>query len=96
MEMVVYKYSLTGEDCIIKMNEGAHVLHLGLQQHPMGDDLCIWACVDPTKPLVPRRFVTRGTGQKFSTPLLGVTHIGTVQQEKNGGEYVWHVFEVHE
>lgn len=96
MEHIVYKYSLTSDDCIIEMPGGAHVLHLGLQRHPAGDDLCIWACVRPEEPKVKRRFKTIGTGYPFDTPRLGVTHVGTVQHDKGGTEFVWHVFEVHE
>jgi hypothetical protein len=52
-------------------------------------ELMLWALVEPTSPLRPKKFAVHGTGH--SVP-AGEKYIGTAQMA--GGELVWHVFEV--
>lgn len=81
----IYKYTLPLADAtVLQMPDGAKVLSVQIQAR----QICLWAMVDPSHPLVGRSFSIRGTGQ----PILwdNDTYIGTVQLDG----FVWHIFEV--
>lgn len=83
--MTVWKFALALADYqAVNMPEGAEILHLGEQ----GDDLFLWARVDPERPNKTRYFTVVGTGHiaPKSSPF-----VGTVLTR--GGSFVWHVFE---
>jgi hypothetical protein len=84
--MVIWKYELESEDGEqpLRLPVKAQILAVQMQ----GEDLCIWALVDPAETKMRDHTVlVIGTGR---TCEIGSIHkyIGTVQD----GEYVWHVF----
>lgn len=83
--MTIYKYGLEDEVCTVQMPEGAKVL----SAHVQNGSICIWALVDPSKPMVLRTFKVIGTGWKIEDTQL--EFIGTVLLES--GRLVFHVFE---
>lgn len=90
--MTIYKYGLEDEVCTVQMPEGAKVL----SAHAQNGSVCIWALVDPSKPIVLRTFKVIGTGWKieepeFGSPMTQLEFIGTVLLES--GRLVFHVFE---
>lgn len=68
---------------IVSMPEGAQILTAQMQ----GDQLCLWATVNPHAPAEPRIIRVFGTGHQ----IVGKTvkYIATVQHSG----YVWHIFE---
>ena len=81
----IWKYVLQPE-CTIEMPGGAQVLAVREQ----GQDICLWALVDPSAEKVERRFVGFGTGHDVpdqSMAFLGTAHLA-------GGALVFHVFEL--
>lgn len=83
--MTVWKFVIEDPETTVSMPKGAKVLHVAEQR----GDVCIWAEVDPTMPLEPRRFVVAGTGQML--PVYRGRHLGTVLLA--GGALVFHVYE---
>jgi hypothetical protein len=71
---------------IIDMPAGACVLTAGEQ----GNDLCIWAIVEPEHRMEKRRFYIRGTGHELGEA-AGARYIGTAHMVVVG--LVLHVFE---
>ena len=51
--------------------------------------ICLWALVDETHPLVTRSFSVYGTGQELSSS--PGKYIATVQE--GNGILIWHIFE---
>lgn len=84
MQKRVWKFVPTDESASIKMPEGGYILSAGNQNGRM----CIWALVDPERPLVDRQFKVVGTGQPFDPEHW--TFIDTVQFMN--GAIVLHVF----
>lgn len=80
----VYKYDLPHPETPILMPEGAKLLHVGEQ----GWGVHLWALVNPTLPVVERKFFVVGTGHGFED--VNAEYIGTVQASSG---LVWHVFE---
>ena len=83
----IYKYPLafTGVQ-EIEMPKGAQVIHVGVQ----AETICLWAIVDPARPVERRSFAILATGQPDFDPAI-VQHLGSVIM--TGGALVWHVFE---
>jgi len=83
---VIWKYPLVVADVqTLLLPEDAQPLAVQ-EQH---GDLCLWAHVDPTKPLVDQQIRMYGTGHLIPDGLdQEEYHIGTVQHY----ELVWHVF----
>lgn len=79
----IYKYNITSDDCVINMPDST-ILTIQYQ----GDQLCLWAEVNPSSAVGPHHFRVFGTGHDI--PSISRKHLGTVQ--KDG--YVWHVYEV--
>ena len=75
----------------IDMPKGAEILHFGIQNHA---EWMIWALVDPNAEIEQRWFTVVGTGQAWrEDPAMGMRHVGTAQDEHDGVEWVWHLFE---
>ena len=90
--MKIYKYTLEDQTSTVQMPEGAKVL----SAHTQRESICIWALVDPSKPMTLRTFKVIGTGwdieeAEFGQPLTHLEFIGTVLL--SGGSLVFHVFE---
>lgn len=83
----VWKFVLKATDTQqIMMPAGAVILHVHTQPHYDDEQACVWALVDPSAPLVPRTFLTFGTGQAA----VRGQYIGTFHY---GASLVFHVFE---
>ena len=82
----IWKYECPSQgEFSLRMPEGAKVISV----HAQNEKPCIWAIVDPEKPIENRRFCLHGTGHLVT---LGVDQfIGTVMLE--GGALVVHLFE---
>lgn len=86
--MRVYKYPIpVATTFTLLIHKGARLLHVE-RQH---DQACMWALVDPDAKPVERYFRVYGTGHPIDDA-SGLTYIGTFQI--NGGEFVFHLFEV--
>lgn len=88
-ELTVWKFSLPNYDSILKMPRGAVVLSAAKQ----GDDICIWALVDPKLEVEDRKFSAIGTGHPVPFDAKFVDTIHT--HDYLGFNLVWHIFEVH-
>lgn len=84
-EKTIWKFTLQPE-CEVEMPKGAQVLAVREQ----GEDICLWALVDPTATKEKRRFVGFGTGH--TVPDTPMSFIGTAHLR--GGTLVFHVFEI--
>jgi hypothetical protein len=69
------------------MPDGAQVLSVQMQ----GNDVCMWAMVDPRARKKCRTFHVFCTGHEISDP-YDLCHVGTVQ-DFGGSPLVFHVFE---
>lgn len=83
--MTVWKFVIADPETPVQMPRGARVLHVAEQR----GDVCVWAEVDPSMPLEPRRFVVAGTGHPL--PAYRGPFLGTVLLA--GGALVYHVWE---
>lgn len=81
----IWKIELTGHSTVVQMPVGAEILHVG---HQGGDELFVWALVDPTKPNGDRLLEAVGTGHW--TAYRAAEHHGTVVMPSG---MVWHIFE---
>jgi len=97
----VWKFEFKIDDNIeIEMPEYAIVLHVDMQlQRKIGIDPmamhkeevpCIWAWVNPEKPMVKRRFRLAGTGHVL--PDVPLQHVGSFKMSQD--RLVFHLFEV--
>ena len=80
----IWKYPIMFmPDRKVDMPQGALLLHVGLDDGVP----CIWAEVDPQKPLKQREIHIRRTGD----PLQGneTVYIGSIRD----GSHIWHVYE---
>ena len=85
MSKVIWKYPLEITDRQeLSVPAEAHFLHVGMQ----GEQLCLWARVDPTKPPMKVPVLIVGTGNPMPPDDDWAYHLGTVQQ----GPFVWHIF----
>lgn len=80
----VWKFNLFLGDQSVPMPNGALALALMYQ----GDQLCLWALVDPEATAVHRRIMICGTGHPLTNADM-YTYIGSVVQ----GPFVWHAFD---
>lgn len=92
----IHKYPLEVTDFQeVEMPEGAKILHIQTQPAPYGtkagrEQLCLWAEVDPDKPLVPRRIRIFGTGHDMEHEHQ-LRYIGTTDMHNHA--LVRHVYE---
>lgn len=84
--MVIYKYTVPQSE-YLELPAGAKILHVGAQ----GDDICLWAEVDPGDPIL----VGRETRKVVVVPTGGATPEGKYVGTVNFGNYtfVFHVFD---
>ena len=88
----IFKYPFeVGGEIEIWMPEGAVLLTVQTVQ-AQNEPPCIWAIVDPAKPLETRQFRLFDTGQPIDMNLEKSKYIGTFQLYK--GEFIRHLFEV--
>lgn len=87
MKQTIWKYQLemTAEDQVYQIPRGAEVLCVQMQH----DIPTLWVRVFPGKKEEERKFQIVGTGHKVDKYNK---YIGTVQ--KDGGVFMWHIFEV--
>ncbi len=86
---VVHKFPVAlagGSGSGIEMPRGARLLHFDAQ----GDELFLWALVDPNEAMDVRTFFIVGTGHTL--PELRYRHVGSCLMR--GGGLEWHLFEV--
>jgi hypothetical protein len=81
----VWKYTLDHDDITAVMPKGAEILSVMAQ----GDDVCMWALVDPNAEKERRRFLTFGTGHPI--PEGRMKSLGSVSL--HGGRLIVHAFE---
>ena len=79
--MTVYKYSFSVPGTELLMPAGAELLTVQRQD----EALCLWARVDPARPMARRLIRVVGTGW----PDAEGAYVGTVQEDW----LVWHVFD---
>ncbi len=80
----IFKYFLSSNDqLLLYLPEGAEILSVQGQ----GDQLVLWAIVDPSLNVEPRLLSIYGTGNPFQSD--HARYIGTAQVNA----FVWHVFE---
>lgn len=97
-EMTIWKFPIfppegEGTEIEVEMPEGAEVLWVDIQESPNGKDLpWVWATVDPTAPLVARKFHVVATGAPFKRRRK--RKVGMVSLKKGYPMLlVYHVFE---
>lgn len=83
MSQVIWKFTLLPTNKTVQMPRGARVLSVGVQ----GDDIVLWAIVEPTNKTESRFFHVIPTGSPMV--IYDTKFIGTVQM----GPLVFHVFE---
>lgn len=88
----IYKYPIIGADVAacqeIEIHAGAGILSAG--RDPNGD-MCIWAMIDDTSPIVKKNIYCIGTGWPLNlifTQNEVVNFIDTIKE----GPYMWHIF----
>jgi len=86
--MKVYKYSLGAdprikEPLIVFMPEGSRQLRVEYQ----GSEICIWAEVDPTSPMLQRTYILVPTGAEIHPLWLYQTTLFE-------GPFVWHLYRI--
>lgn len=87
MPRTIWKFTLAPTDeQTIDIPSGARLIAAREQ----GDDVCVWAEVDPGAPTDPRTFRVAGTGHPL--PDRPMTHVGTAMP--HGGDLVFHVYEL--
>lgn len=85
--MVVYKYPIKISDIVeLELTAGAEILHVEAQN----DKLCLWALVDPEKPILNRRIRIAGTGHTIKENIIRYINTFTLYEKA-----LWfHVFEI--
>ena len=91
----IFKYPLALADLVhVDMPKGARSLSVAMQ----GQDIMVWALVDPKAPLTRHCFAIRGTGHPVSPEVEQGDFIGTVFLTyftcKYGAPFVWHIFDL--
>ncbi len=89
----VYKYFLPAPlrpNFSVPIPDGAEILSAGTSDGRP----CLWALVDPDKPVVDREFLLRDTGEPIDEAVLPrLSFVGTFSTG-GGNWYVGHLFEV--
>jgi len=86
-QKIVWKFVLDLQ-AELEMPVGAQILSVREQ----GQDVCLWALVDPDAPKMKRGFLMFGTG--YPIPDMPLQFLGTAHL--HGGALVCHVFEIVE
>lgn len=88
---VIHKFPipLKGATSSVEMPRGAKLLHFDAQ----GDELFLWALVDPESATRYRTFFIVGTGHTLPEQNIHISeHVGSCLMRN--GALVWHLFEV--
>lgn len=87
----LWKFNLEVTDIQhVRMPKGAKVRKVGVQR----GELCLWVEVDTEAEKEERTFEVIGTGNPMPTDMgIERTYIDSVQMERRGMEFVWHVYE---
>jgi hypothetical protein len=84
---VIYKYRLNAMTNVLNLPLGAQPIHADWQN----GESQLWALIDPAEERKEKRtFYFTGTGHQF--PAANMKHISSFLV--NGGQFVFHVFEV--
>jgi len=87
MAMTIWKFDVPVQDELtVPMPDGAKVLTVQMQ----GGQPCVWALVDPDRPVRGRQFAWRGTGHETDS-LAPLMYVGTVQMMN--GSLIFHLFD---
>lgn len=85
---LIYKYPFAFKnETAVELPQGARILTVQLQH----SYCCLWAEVDPDKPLELRRLRVFGTGHELPEPPECLRYLGTIQVD--GGNGIFHIFE---
>lgn len=82
----VWKYPMQWSD---RFSVEAPAVFRPLHVEPQGNEVMIWAEVDPVSPMVPQSFQMVGTGH-LEIPDEGAEYVGTFLT--NLDTYVWHLY----
>jgi len=82
-----YKLGFPLEIKDVEFPKGAELL----DAQAVGEEVFVWAKVDPEQPVEKRTIRTLGTGHQVPED-ENLKHIGTTQMF--GGKLIWHIFEV--
>lgn len=86
----IWKYVIPIDDSFtLTMPKYSATLEVQMQD----DEPCIWAIVDPTKPMVKRRFFLRATGQPLVHGCSWENHLGSFQMKRGTFPLVFHLFD---
>lgn len=83
----IWKYTLQPR-IDIEMPIGSRILEVREQDN----NICMWVLVDTEIETTIRHFIVYGTGMEIREPWNMLSYHGTVQL--NGGQLVFHVFEI--
>ncbi len=87
--MTIHKYPFTPADVVeVMLPKGAQILHCAFQES--AGKWCLWAMVYPSQPLKPRLIRMAGTGHDLESALGRFINTSL----SNGGQFVFHFFEV--
>lgn len=87
--ITIWKFIIDPADMETEMPEGAQLLHA----HEQLGDMCVWAIVDTSHPMVIRRFVIFGTGHPMGDECMD-PYVGTVHLMDRA--LVFHLFDLGE
>lgn len=88
METQIWKYTLSPDQLIQIMPNGAKVLYVA-EQH---GDICIWAEVNPANPPSTRTFEIYETGQPIHYD-IGVNHKHLGSVKLTNSALIYHIYE---
>lgn len=83
----VWKYILEPGETTLEIPVGAQILSVAVQ----GEEVCLWALVEPDAIIEPRQFIVAGTGESIPDKYQPPAFIGTVHLS---AFLVFHVFEL--
>jgi hypothetical protein len=87
----IWKFPLAVADIqAIEMPVGARLLDVQMQR-ATGDQVCLWALVDPSNMKCKRWISIHGTGHELPDGIADAKYVGTFQLV--GGSLVFHVFD---
>lgn len=87
MNTTIWKYTIDPKTTVTPMKAGAIILYAREQ----GNDVCVWAIVNPETEDEPRRIKVYGTGWGIDTVSVSRRYLGSAHLE--GGALIFHVFE---
>lgn len=85
MSRAIWKFTLDPGHTRAQMPKGARLLHV----HEQHREVCVWAEVEPSAPIVDRVVFVVGTGHEFTVGVRAATYVGTAHV----GGLVLHVYD---